>query len=252
MALLRRIGKWFGILIFSFALPLAIFNLFLVNFTGEANLKPLFSDFFANSLTSDATQDQLNAFHESILSECEQKDTVEFPILNTNATINCEEIKNSSPEQLPNLIGNAVFDNIYYREYECSFIQCLRQPCEERLFVLSSLKANQFLNTIQKILWVSTGVGLALILLSVEGWGKKLKTVGVILLYIGIPILILIFIKDYLPIKIPEFASDIVGPLLSHFFSFIFKSFLILTIIGAVLTITGYIQILSAKKTEKK
>lgn len=248
MQILRSIGKWLGILILSFSLFLTIFMLFIVKFTEYDNLKSIFSELFITKLISNIDKTQLNQTYTTLLKECTQTESLEFSLGDKNITLKCEDVKKSSPEELPNLIGESLFHDIYYKEYDCEFIECL-QLSEEGFLVILSSKANLFFRDIQNALWICTGIGTILIFVSVKEWKTKLKTLGITLLSISIPVLIIFYIKDYFLPTLPAEAA----PITTQLFSFIFNSFLIVTIVGMVLTVGGYsLKFLQKKKAKRK
>jgi cellulose synthase/poly-beta-1,6-N-acetylglucosamine synthase-like glycosyltransferase len=162
--------------------------------------------------------------------------------------LKCDDVRKSSPTDVLTLIGKPVLYDVYYKDYDCSFIECLNKDGDDKFLVLLSLKANEFFKTIQNVFWALSGVGLILILISVKGSDSKLKILGITLLSVGIPILILTLVKDYF-ISLPAGMENIGGVI----FDILFISFLIVTVIGLILTVVGcLLKLLPSKKRKKK
>jgi len=249
--MLRGIGRWLGILILSISLFPAIFMMLITKFTELDNLKSVFSELLASSLPIDKTQ--LNQIHTTLLKECEQTQSLEMPFGNKIITLSCEDINKSSPDELMNLVGASLLNDIYYQKYDCEFIECLKQPGGGGFSVILSSKANLFFKNIQNILFACVGIGTILILISVKEWNAKLKTLGIILLSTSIPVLIILYVKDYFLPQLPAEAAAIITPVIEQIFDFLFTSFLIVAIAGAILTIAGYsLKFFQKKKIKRK
>jgi len=242
--MIRAVGTGFGIIILTIFLLLSIFTYCLVKFTEFDNLNLIFSKILVGRII---TEDKINQTYNSLLDNCENKESTEFSFGNRTISLKCDDVRNSSPENVLTLIGKPILYDVYYTKYDCSFIECLSKPGEEKFLILISEKANEFFKVLQCIFLTLVGIGLSLILISVKGPENKLKTLGVTLLSIGVPILILIFIKDYF-ISLPTDVESL-GEVI---FDISFISFLIVTMIGLILTIVGCTLKLRTSKTKKK
>jgi hypothetical protein len=252
MKILRGIGKSLGVLIFSFALVLAIMALTLTKFTSHDNLKSYIPGIIARQYN--LTDEELEQTHTFLLEECKGKESIDLSNITTaNASLNCRDLEASTPQNIPNLIGTSIFDSFYYRKYDCGFITCLKTSGNnlDNLPALISYKGYQFFNSIQKFFWIAVGLSLILILVSVEKWDNRLKILGINLLIIGIPMLIFGYFKNHFLPPLPEIASSI-APIINQLFSFITTDFLIITIVGAVLTVAGYSLKFFVKEKVKK
>lgn len=257
MKILRNIGKSTGVLILSFSLISVILMIALVKLTDYDNIKSFFNRLFEDQF-SNLDENDLIEFHTMLLIECQKNDVIKVPVSERmNVTLNCKDVNASSPHQLPRLIGENTFKEIYYYEYGCEFLDCLKNGVEKsplpegfNIIVLFSNKSNSFFKSIQKFFWIGVGLGIILILVSVERWENRIKVIGITLLFIGGPMLIFWVIKDFFIPPIPQKAEIYVTPVIDQFFSFIFNSFLIVTIIGVVLTISAYLLIYYQKRKQ--
>jgi hypothetical protein len=246
--MLRTIGKWLGIFILIFFLFLTVFIHFMVKFTEFDTLSTLFTKIFVSNVIS---KDQLDQMYNNLLDECGNKmqnGNVTLNIGNKSVVLKCADIKKSTPEGLVDLAGKSFFTDIYYKEYSCSFLDCLSKPGEDKYLVILSQKANMFFRNIQTILWICTGVGAALIIISVKGLGDKLKTLGATLLFSGISTLILIYIITHLMSFPPEAMSVI-----DKMFGLFLNMLVAISITGLVLIILGFVlNFMHRKRSGKK
>lgn len=248
MGILRSTGKGLGVLILSISLASAILITALVKFTEYDSLKSFVTEMFAAQFTS-IDEKQMNDTYSTLLAECQQADSVELTVAEGRSiTLNCKDVRASNPQDLPKLLGASIFNDIYYRKYDCEFIECLQRPGEERLTIFFSYKANLFFKSIQNFLWIGTTAGLVLILVSVEKWEGRLKTLGITLLVLGIPTLILGYFKDYF---LPAEAATMASPIITQFFGSVVNGFFIVTIVGLILTGVGYSLKFFKKKRKK-
>jgi hypothetical protein len=245
--MLRTIGKWFGIFILIFFLFLTVFIHFMVKFTEFDTLNNFFTKIFVSNVIS---KDQLNQMYTNLLDECGNKPqygNATLNIGNKSVILKCDDIKKSTPEGLVGLVGKSFFSDIYYKEYNCSFLDCLSKPGEDKYMVLLSQKANMFFRNIQTILWICTGIGVVLIIISVKGLGSKLKTLGATLLFSGLSTLILMYVITHL-MSFPAGASSVIEEL----FGFFLNMLVAISITGLVLIILGYVLNFMHKKRSRK
>jgi hypothetical protein len=240
MKILRKIGKAIGSAIFVLALSTAILAISLTKLTEHDNIKGLATDLIGAQIAKEVDNDTLTQIHQQLLEGCKTNETIHLSkIIGENVTIKCEDVEKSTPEGLTNLFANALFDSIYYKKYYCSFIECLQIPSQNKLILFVSLEAHSFFKNCQYILLIVSGVGLAVMLVSIETWWNILKSVGIALLSISLPLIILILFKD----RIFSLSANLeaVTSIIDQIFGPISKISLVMLIVGIVLTISGYI-----------
>jgi len=240
MNILRKIGKAIGSTIFVLALSTAILAISLTKLTEYDNLKGWAPDLIGSQLAKGVDNETLIQIHQQLLEECKTNETIQLSdMLGQNVTIKCEDVEKTTPEGLTNLFANALFESIYYKKYDCSFIECLQKPGQDRLTIFVSLEAHSFFKNCQYILLIASGVGLAIMLISIETWWNRLKSMGITLLSISLPLIILILFKD----RILPLSSNLEAatPIIDQIFDPVSKISLVMLIVGIVLTISGYI-----------
>lgn len=240
MKILRKIGKAIGSTLFFLALSTAIFAISLTKLTEYDNLKGLVTDLIGSQIAKGVDNETLIQTHQALLEECKINETIQLStVIGQSVTIKCEAIEKTTPEGLMNLFANSIFESIYYKKYDCSFIECLQKPGQDRLTIFLSLEAHSFFKNCQYILLIASGVGLAIMLVSIETWWNRLKSVGITLLSIFLPLIILIFFKD----RILSLSANVeaVTSIIDQIFSSISKISLVMLIAGVILTASGYI-----------
>src|SRR4030042_3510921 len=142
--MLRTIGKSFGVLLLIFFLSLSVFAHFMVKFTEFDTLNALFAKIFIGSALS---EEQISQMHDSLLTYCEsspQDDSVALPVGNMSVVLKCDDIEKSTPNGVAELIGASIFHDIYYKKYDCSFVDCLKAQGDDKYMVLLSHESNNF------------------------------------------------------------------------------------------------------------
>jgi len=259
MAILNKVGEIFGSLIFSLSLGFLIVFIALANFTQYNTLQPLVANMVETQLTGSIQQNQLDFIYLNLTEQCKSSTTAIVPIGDNNQiNLKCDEVKNSTSSALPHLVANGVFDQIYYKKYECSFIECLRNMSltvgsnveqNQNFQIFLSAKANAFFTQNQIFLIGGIVAGIVLIIVSVRVWYNILKNIGMTLLLVGIVYLFIPLIKSKVP-NIAEIQNT------SQFIDILFApiaSFLrISLILGVILTASGYIVAYLMKKPKEK
>lgn len=259
MSILQKLGEIFGCLIFSLAFGFLIVFIALANFTQYTTLQPIATSLIEKQLTNGTDQNQLNALFFNLTEQCKLSSTAIVP-LNDNNQVNlkCEDIKNSNSSDVPHLIAITLFNQTYYKSYDCAFIDCIKgltfetssNAAENQKFtILTSAKANEFFSKNQIFLIVATIVGIILIIVSVRVWYNILKAIGITMLLIGITYLFISLIKSQLS---HMFENQNLSVIIDTLFAPISDLLKISLILGIVLTIIGYVASYLMKKPEGK
>jgi hypothetical protein len=239
MGVIRSVGRSAGGFFFVLLLSMAILMMAIIEITEYNNLKPLITDTIAKQFTKQINAEQLSFMHTQLLSQCSGKETVEMPAgENLNVTLNCSSVKAGKPEDLGTLIGGAVFDKIYYNEYDCEFIQCYQQSDSQgKISLFSTSLANQFFKKVLIYLWIGTGVFGLILLISSKGWEIP-KDFGKSLIVVGMPIIFTKFLKEKINLPTETSAAQ---PLIDKLLNSISNVYLIAIVAGAVLVVIGYL-----------
>lgn len=255
---------WRGLLkvIFSILLVAALI-LFAMAFSVSKtithdNLKPVFTDALKPGIqTNDAN---ITLAYSNLVGKCANTtiETIELPLGEMeaglgNITLKCADIKASTPQGMEDIIIGTVFDQkVYYKKYDCNFIDCLRNPPEsvkgQEFMLLISDMASKFFRTYTNYLLIVAIVLILLIVLLSAPKYTALTTLGIDGIIAGL----LYFIVNLAKTQITSIPAE-AAPLLNQFFTSISQLFIILLVSGIVLLIAGIvIGIVSRKKKGKK
>jgi len=258
MSFLSKTGEIFGGLIFSLSLGFLIVFIALANFTQYNNLQPIMTNLIVNQFRQNLTQTQIDFLYSDLTDQCKSSATANVPLGNNNsASLKCEDVKNSNSTDIPNLIAKNLFDQIYYKKYDCSFLNCIKDlsfqkgtvETNQKFQIVLTAKANEFFTKNQIFLIGGMFLGIALIIVSVRVWYNILKNVGFTLLFVGITYLLIPLMKS-------SFIGQVTGMDLSAVVDALFKPIIMLLrislILGIIFTATGYIASYLLKPPEKK
>jgi len=248
MGILRSIGKIVGDFFFVLCLSVVILMLTIAEVTEYNNLKPIVVGVINQQIRKQIEPDKLTIFQQNL--NCSSRETIEFPMNeNENVTLKCSDIKNSNPEDLGSLIGSSMFEKIYYKEYSCEFIQCIQQAdFQGKAMLFASSTANQFFKKSLIYLWIGTALFGIILLVSLKGWEIP-KNFGKSLIVVGIPFIFIKLLRDKLNLPVDTVA---VQPLVDQLFNSLSNRYLIVLIIGILLTIIGYVGSYLVRRKEVK
>lgn len=240
MGFFRGLGKFFGSTIFTTFFVFAILMVEMITFTGYDNFKAIASGLLEKQVLSAIDEKQFIDLQNSLLFQCSQTDKVNIPLGNITITLKCDDIKNSNKTELTNLITTSLIDSIYYKKFNCSFVDCIKSKDPQNLLVVATNEGNHFYKNSQVYMWIGAAVGLVLLLVSSETWAGRLKGVGFNLVFTGIPFLLLGYAQSLLVPAIPLELESSVKPVIDGLTSSLKNKFLIVLVIGVVLIVAGY------------
>jgi hypothetical protein len=240
MAILSAIGKSIGGFIFTISLITAIAAIGIIWLTDYHNIKPIAQDITLTQFAAQINQSQLEDLHRYLLYECNRtgKQNISLQISKDipNLTINCSAIPSTS--DLPVLIFEITFDQIYYKSYDCWFPDCIKgaQSIQDIALLMITAKANSFFIELQTYAYIGIVIGALLIAISVRKPTRIAKSIGISMIVTAIPFLLIPFTQNLLPF--PE-ASYITTTVVSRIMAVITPYVLAVFVIGIVLLISG-------------
>lgn len=257
MGIIRSIGKSFAGFFFITFLILSIILLTLTQLTDYTTSKPLFTDILSQQLGKSLNENELNQLHSALLVQCSMVNEVEFPLDGQKVFVKCSDIKSGTAKDLTKLVAKELFDNMYYKNYSCKFVECIQQGGQEASSVIFSAHANNFFKNIQTYLWIGTIVFGLIFLVAIETWSGRLKGFGTSLLFTSIPFFAFVYIKDLLIPKqliqnLPIEAMGTVNNVINQIFTSMSNIFLVILIAGIILTVSGYVLAYKERKSKKK
>ena len=241
MGFLRGMGKFLGSIIFTTLLVVAVLLMEIVDFTSYDNFKSLAGGIFEKQLFSAISEQELEDLHSALLFQCSQTDRVSVPIFGGQPIVlKCGDIRNSDTSQLPTLITTSLVESLYYKDFDCSFVDCITSGNPQNLLVVASDEGNRFYKSLQVYAWAGTGLGLILLLVSIGTWAGRLKGIGFNLAFTGLPFLFLGYLQSSLIPTLPPEIESSVKPVVDSLTSSLRDKFIIVLVVGIVLLVAGY------------
>jgi len=249
MGIFRTLGRGGGGFLFVTFLSMAILMMGVIEITEPSNLKPLMTDVASQQFTKQVSPEQLSLIHTRLLSQCSGKENVEFSVGLDNVTLNCSSVKASRPEDLGTLVGGALFDKVYYKNYDCGFVQCFQKSdFQGKISLLPTSLGNQFFKEVLIYLWIGTALFGLILLISAKGWEIP-KDFGKSLIIVGFPVIFTKFLKEKINLLTETSAAQ---PLIDKLLNSISNIYLIAIAAGVVLMVIGYLGSYMTKKKETK
>jgi hypothetical protein len=250
MTVLRALGKGFGSFIVVLALASALAAMALAQLTDYGALKPAITE--ALALQMPVNETELTAMLVYLRGVCAEtrNESIFAPFFGQNVTLRCAELAEIGPAELPGLIVEKVFDQLYYKSYDCAFIDCLRafEEPEERAAVLLSAHANSFFNSIAIYLLIATVLGAMIVAVAAGNIPGALKALGICLIIVGVGYFALGPIRDMLPI--PPEAAATAAALLDPPFATLATNFMYTLIAGIAMLASGIAADLMRKRAK--
>jgi len=157
----------------------------MVGFSEHDNLNEVFGSFISERLKED--NPDLKEIHTNMLRECDKEgfSDIDIPFdSGNNISLSCSDIRNITSKELPVIISDKMFDGVYYKEFDCSFLECLMSG---NLDVIMSHKANNFFKTwIYVFVLISLALIIPVYLLS-ESTSDFLKTMASCFVFVAVP-----------------------------------------------------------------
>ncbi len=253
----RNFGKVVCSILLVVSLTALVLSFSIYQFLSYDDIKPIFVSSFIQTIVnkSDMGETELAMFHSMLLQNCTTgAETIDLPLGEDEdvkaeiITLKCSDIKESEPKDIPNLIGNALFDKIYYKQYDCSFFECVKQMQKgklEPLIFFSSFAHSFFKSLIVLFLVVSLLLITSIFFLNKPHY-KFFNNIGICFIIVGLQSFFIKFISTKLPQE--DFFSLII-----QLINIFYKNFFNILIIGIVLLVLGILfSIFLIKKGKKK
>ena len=211
-----------GFLLFL-AIGLTFSSYIFFNLTDHAMGQQFFSKSISDRISEQATPDDFLAAEKDVNFSCKEKGYAYLNITDAQLKLNCPDIG-----RLPfkEIVSNAIYDNIYYKKYDCSFFDCFNTKD------ISSLISQQVHSKyrIYYLYLMAIDVILAILLFFVSSsWYKRANAFGYILLISGVlaPLLFITetifqanmdFMKNVLYVQLGMFAVGVILLVLAMIF----------------------------------
>jgi hypothetical protein len=176
MSLPKRLAKIMTVVFFTSFLSAAVLSLAIYDLTGYRTLK---------GLSRELLLGQAEQADNLISSLCSTSSRIEFSVQNEIVSFECNEVRDADA------LFNKVFDKVYYRNYSCDILDCIKNPA-----ILASAFGNRLS---EGILFVSIAFsvisGIALLLL----FDKKISSLAGSLIFVGMNYFLILLAKSNMP-----------------------------------------------------
>lgn len=223
-----------AVVVISIALFLSLFlgNLFLTLSSSleYETAQPKLVSIGENLINESGMYDEIKNNYESILLYCANFNEP-FKIEEYNLTIPCEII-NEGQEKTIEYGINQFIDNIYYKEYNCTFIECVKNP--ETTTVIISETAKNYWNDKFNLAFLITIILAILLFIIIEGKASFFIVAGILTILSALPFGKINWALNF-------FNDKLIAEIFSVFFTKSYNVFLLMAIIGTAILILGII-----------
>jgi hypothetical protein len=201
----------------------------------------------------DFTEDQKQEIILNLKKECEGKEFIEgesIPIEGgANVLIKCSSLQNVT--DFNSLTYAAVVDTLYYKKYQCAFLDCMRTGEYYMPLIISETAHKFYQQTFIYSLIATIIIGVIFVFL-IEDNKSRLKSLGWVLIVSSIPFVALNLMIDYVVgVLAPQQTVPLLQSVLKNIFTPMVNIYIYLLIAGIALTTVGYIM-KSSDKTARK
>lgn len=249
MGLLRSVGKAVSGTLFAIFLGLALTSMGIENITSYQTLQPLATTAISQQINSSITPDQLSQQLNNAKQQCQGQTQIQVQLQGMNYTIPCSTVNNATPQEVPNLLAQAVVNQTVQKTYSCQPIQCLQTlQGSDRLFYIFSSDFHSFLQTVVYALWILTAITAIGYFFALEGTAGRLKGFGAALVWIGVPYFITGFVTNIVLSMLPQQTVASIQPLITQMVGQLSNNFLYAFIVGVALLVAGFTLGLKRRK----
>ena len=251
MSILKSLFRLISSFLFTTFLTMSLLMVSLVEFTEYANFKPFVTDVLSSSLSQQVDTNQASQLHNFLTQNCAKKEFTNFDLGDISIKIKCSELQSTQTKDLLKLLSASLFDSLYYKKYSCSVLDCLMQPGVENLLVLVSENMNNFLKSMQNIIWFLAAAGAMMMYFSVDTLKGRLRTFGVNIAFVGVSFIVFTYAVNFL-IPVQNLPIDIkISDIVDSLFGRLSNYFIFMAIVGVLLVISSYL-IASKTRAQRK
>lgn len=245
MKVLRRLVKTVSSFLFVTSLSILLLVSTLIKFTEYKTLKPFVLDAIQESLTYGGIDwEQL---HANLKLLCSQQETIEIPIeIIGKVTFSCSNLNATSPEATASLFSTIIFDEMYYHNYTCEFIECIQQG---NYFAIISQYGNNFLKSVWYYILLVTVLFGTILFFSIELLPDRLKGLGIVMLSTSIPFVFSYILQSQISARLSY--ARLIAPFVREILFISIKYTLIVLIFGIALIVLGYVAQAKERRKER-
>jgi len=236
MTMLRKLALGTSSFFFFIFIYLTIFSFSFSHFTSYDNVYNIFSTIMQDK----EDFEKIGELKVFLTQQCSLANLseVQIPISEKNISFSCQFVKEASDAEFKDAVLNKLFQLFYYTEYNCEFIDCLKEGNFEVFF---SKKANDFFSKWSTFLIIPSIIFALLIIFLSEPKVKAVSIFGWNFLFLGLPILFNKYLRSFIFTKIPQEATPYANMIFDSVFDPISNLMIALLVSGVILVITGFL-----------
>lgn len=251
---LRSFLKIILTLILVFSILSFIFTLSFYQFTSYGNLQPKISSFVQQQMSQEITQtnsEDMDYLRDLIIENCSTNQQMTLPMDNpdffiSEISFDCSNINNeTSTEQIMTLASESIFKSIYYKEYPCSVIDCIKNMKQnpENIPIIVSKKSNDFFFNCMLISFILSVILIAGIILLSKPKYTCFYNLAPAFIIPGLFFLL----KNPINQEIQK-AQEPIAAILTSLSNIVFTNYMIFLILGLIFLVLGIIFKIVMKK----
>ena len=191
------------------------------NFTDHDTGQKVFSKMISDRISKEVSAQDLSDAEKDVAGQCQDKEFLYLNLTNDTLKVNCSQVGNLPFKAV---FANAVYDNIYYKSYDCSFLDCLESSKKLPALIASQTHQKYW---IYYLYLLCADVILAVLLFAVSsGWHRKANSFGYVFLISGLGAL-------------PFYVTQMIFGAQMEFMNKIFYFEIIMFILGVILLVWG-------------
>lgn len=251
MSFLRKFGRGLAGFLFTLSLLATMSVYSLVNFTQLDTINQVVSNFYQNAPEGrGGSYSDVEPAINLIKEDCRKTglDTITTGPELGGITIKCSDVSNVDANNFQSFVASTISNTIYYKTYDCSFIECLRRGEQIMPLIITNF-AHEFYKQILIYIVGATILFGAIFVWLAENMKQRLKGLGFSLLWSSLPLVALSYFTDNLATSfIPSELFAFVQPILGTFFAPTFMIYVYILVAAIALLVSGYLLKSESKK----
>lgn len=241
MPMLRKIAKSILGLLFTLSLVLTVQVYSLIDFTQPDNLGFVINGIIGDKVPDGSVPEDVKAMINDLKAKCSGKSELVGEFNVRELVLECSDVNALEEDgDVRTLMASAIADSIYYRDYGCSFVDCIKNWSSHPQVIISKT-AHDFYSSILIYMVAATVLAGAAFLAAIEGANSKMKSLGFALLWTSLPFFLIgTFAGDVLDDFVPEGMSASVKSVMNSITSPTYPIYVYLLVAGFVLVFAGY------------
>lgn len=223
----------------------------VINMNSYDSARGTFVDALKNVIPQNQTEEALTFL--KVQCGLGHSDTVEIPMQEQNLTVNCTDImKANTAADLYDIVGGKLFEQTYYKSYNCSFFNCIKSGQSTVFF---SEYGHNYMKSLLNYMYVALALSAALLLISSDIPFGAMKNFGISMIFVGVSYFFTGVINQLMSGLLSKVPAQLLGSaqkILEQINAQTSEKLFWVFIIGVVLAIVGIVGGLIFKPGKKK